>query len=98
MEKAVVGDALATFYDQDGQAVETSLSQRMVGISLEELAMMNEDAILVARRSGREIEMQDLEEAITRVIAGPEKRSRVITEKDKKLVAYHEAGHATVSC
>ncbi|MGI6373342.1 MAG: ATP-dependent zinc metalloprotease FtsH [Caldicoprobacterales bacterium] len=59
--------------------------------------MMNEAAILVARRSGREIEMQDLEEAITRVIAGPEKRSRVITEKDKKLVAYHEAGHAVVA-
>ena len=59
--------------------------------------MMNEAAILVARRSGKEIEMQDLEEAITRVIAGPEKKSRVITDKDKKLVAYHEAGHAVVA-
>lgn len=48
LEKAVVGDALATFYDQDGQAVETSLSQRMVGISLEELEMMNEVAILAS--------------------------------------------------
>ncbi|HZJ56866.1 MAG TPA: ATP-dependent zinc metalloprotease FtsH, partial [Clostridia bacterium] len=59
--------------------------------------MMNESAILVARRSGKAIEMRDLEEAITRVIAGPEKRSRVITDKDKRLVAYHEAGHAVVA-
>ncbi|HZJ82886.1 MAG TPA: ATP-dependent zinc metalloprotease FtsH [Clostridia bacterium] len=59
--------------------------------------MMNESAILVARRNGDTIEMEDIEEAITRVIAGPEKKSRVITEKDKKLVAYHEAGHAVVA-
>lgn len=59
--------------------------------------MMNEAAILVARRSGKFVEMEDLEEAISRVIAGPEKRSRVITDKDKKLVAYHEAGHAVVA-
>jgi DNA-binding transcriptional regulator LsrR (DeoR family) len=51
LEKEVVGDALATFYDQDGQAVETSLSQRMVGISLEELEMMNEVAILASGKS-----------------------------------------------
>lgn len=51
LEKEVIGDALATFYDQDGQAVETSLSQRMVGISLEELEMMNEVAILASGKS-----------------------------------------------
>lgn len=65
------------------------------GADLENL--MNEAAILTARREKKEIGMPELEEAINRVIAGPEKRSRVITDKDKKLVAYHEAGHALVA-
>lgn len=74
------------------------LAKRTPGFTGADLEnMMNESAILVARRAGKNIEMQDLEEAITRVIAGPEKRSRVITDKDKKLVAYHEAGHAVVA-
>jgi len=59
--------------------------------------MMNESAILAARRSAKAIDMVDMEEAITRVIIGPEKRSRVMTEKDKELVAYHESGHAVVA-
>lgn len=59
--------------------------------------MMNEAAILTARNSNSLITMQEIEEAITRVLAGPEKKSRIITSKDKKLVAYHEAGHALVS-
>ncbi len=59
--------------------------------------MMNEAAILAARRNAKEINMDDIEEAINRVIAGPEKKSRMITEKDKKLVAYHESGHAVVA-
>jgi cell division protease FtsH len=59
--------------------------------------MMNEAAILTARRNGKEINMADIEEAITRVIAGPEKKSRVVSEKDKRLVAYHESGHAVVA-
>ena len=58
--------------------------------------MMNEAAILTARRNGSEIHMADVEEAITRVIAGPKKTSRVMTEKERKLTAYHEAGHAIV--
>ena len=58
--------------------------------------MMNEAALLTARRNGTIIHMDDLEEAITRVIAGPKKTSRVITEKERKLTAYHEAGHAVV--
>ena len=58
--------------------------------------MMNEAALLTARRNGSEIHMADLEEAITRVIAGPKKTSRVMTEKERKLTAYHEAGHAIV--
>ena len=56
--------------------------------------MMNEAALLTARRNGTIIHMDDLEEAITRVIAGPKKRSRVMSEKERTLTAYHEAGHA----
>ena len=59
--------------------------------------MMNEAAILAARKDAREIGMMEIEEAITRVLAGPEKKSRIVTEKDKRLVAYHEAGHAVVA-
>ncbi|MBZ4666370.1 ATP-dependent zinc metalloprotease FtsH [Mahella sp.] len=59
--------------------------------------MLNEAAILAARNGKKTITMQELEEAITRVIAGPEKRSRIVSENDKKLVAYHEAGHAVVA-
>ena len=58
--------------------------------------MMNEASLLTARRNGSEIHMEDLEEAITRVIAGPKKRSKVMSDKEKKLTAYHEAGHAVV--
>jgi cell division protease FtsH len=59
--------------------------------------VMNEAALLAARKGLKQITMAELEEAITRVIAGPEKRSRIMSEKDKKLVAYHEAGHAVVA-
>ncbi len=58
---------------------------------------LNEAAILTARDGGKKIGMPALEEAITRVQMGPEKRSRVITDADKKLTAYHEAGHAIVA-
>lgn len=64
------------------------------GADLENLT--NEAALLAVRRGDKAITMQDMEEAITRVIAGPEKKSRVISEKDRKLTAYHEAGHAVV--
>ncbi len=64
------------------------------GADLENLT--NEAALLAVRRGDKVITMQDMEEAITRVIAGPEKKSRVISEKDRKLTAYHEAGHAVV--
>ena len=59
--------------------------------------MLNEAALLTARRNGRAIRMDEIEEAITKVIAGPEKKSRVISEKEKRLTAYHEAGHAVVA-
>lgn len=64
------------------------------GADLENLA--NEAALLAVRRSKKLITMEEMEEAITRVIAGPEKKSRVISEHDRKLTAYHEAGHAVV--
>lgn len=59
--------------------------------------MMNEAALLAARKDQTTITMQDLEDAMVKVLMGPEKRSKVISEKDKKLVAYHEGGHAVVS-
>lgn len=59
--------------------------------------LMNEAALLTARRNGLKIRMDEVEEAITKVIAGPEKKSRVISETERKLTAYHEAGHAIVA-
>lgn len=59
--------------------------------------MLNEAALLTARRNGRKIRMDEIEEAITKVIAGPAKKSRVITEDERKLTAFHEAGHAIVA-
>lgn len=64
------------------------------GADLENL--MNEAALLAVRNSKKVIEMDELEEAVTRVIAGPEKKSRVVSDHDRKLTAYHEAGHAVV--
>lgn len=65
-----------------------------VGADIENL--VNEGAILAARRNKKLIEQEDLEESIERVIAGPERKSRLISEDEKRIVAYHEAGHAVV--
>ena len=65
------------------------------GADLENL--MNEAALLAARRKEQFITMADLHEAVIKVIAGPEKKSRVVTQHERKLTAYHEAGHAVVS-
>ena len=59
--------------------------------------LMNEAALLTARKNGKKIKMATIEEAITKVIAGVQKKSRVISEKERKLTAYHEAGHAVVA-
>ena len=59
--------------------------------------LLNEAAVITARRNGRFIRMEEIEEAVTKVIAGPEKKSRVISEKERRLTAYHEAGHAVVA-
>lgn len=58
--------------------------------------VMNESALLAARKDKKKIELNDIEEAVIRVIAGPEKKSKVVSEQDKKLTAYHEAGHAVI--
>lgn len=63
-----------------------------VGADIEN--MVNEGAILAARRNKKVIRMTDMEEALERVILGPERKSRIITPGEKKLTAYHEAGHA----
>ncbi len=65
-----------------------------VGADLENL--VNEGAILAARRNKRAIGMAELQDAVEKVIAGPERRSRLISEHEKHIVAYHEAGHALV--
>jgi len=65
-----------------------------VGADLENL--INEGAILAARRNKKAIGQPELEEAIERVIMGPERKSRLISEEEKRILAYHEAGHAVV--
>ena len=64
------------------------------GADLENL--MNEAALLAARRKERFITMTDLQDAVLKVVAGPEKKSRVVIERERNLTAYHEAGHALV--
>ncbi len=58
--------------------------------------LLNEAALITARRNGRKIRMAEIEEAATKVMAGPAKKSRIISEKERRLTAYHEAGHAIV--
>ncbi|MEW6481742.1 MAG: ATP-dependent zinc metalloprotease FtsH [bacterium] len=74
------------------------LARRTPGFVGSDLAnLINEAALLAARRKKRRITISELEESIDRVIAGPERRSRLISEKEKRIVACHEAGHALVS-
>jgi cell division protease FtsH len=74
------------------------LARRTPGFTGADLAnVVNEAALLAARFDKSEISMTELEEAIDRVLAGPQRRSRVISEKEKKVIAYHESGHALVS-
>src|SRR5690625_7081443 len=58
--------------------------------------LLNEEAIVAARRDKTTIDMLDVDEAIDRVIAGPAKKSRVISEKERNIVAYHESGHTII--
>ncbi len=73
------------------------LAKRTPGFSPADIEnLINEAALLTARRNGTKIRMDEIEEATTKVMAGPQKKSRVISEAEKKLTAYHEAGHAVV--
>jgi len=74
------------------------LARRTPGFVGADLAnMMNEAALLAARKGKDVIEMSDMEESIDKVIAGPERKNVIISEKEKRVVAYHEAGHALVA-
>jgi len=74
-----------------------NLARRTPGFSGADLAnLVNEAALLAARRDRTKITMEDFEDSIDRVIAGPERKSRIISEKEKVMVAYHEVGHAIV--
>ncbi|PIR13546.1 cell division protein FtsH [Candidatus Falkowbacteria bacterium CG11_big_fil_rev_8_21_14_0_20_39_10] len=74
------------------------IAERTPGFSGADLAnLLNEAAILTARRDKKMITMDELTESIEKVMMGPERKSRVISEKDKKITAYHEAGHAIVA-
>ena len=73
------------------------LARRTPGFTGADLAnVMNEAALLAARRNKKQIDMGELEEAIERVMAGPERKSHVMSEEEKRLTAYHEGGHALV--
>jgi cell division protease FtsH len=73
------------------------LARRTPGFTGADLAnMLNEGALLAARRGHSKIQQQDLEEALDRVVAGPQRKSRVLDEKEREIIAYHEAGHAIV--
>ncbi len=75
-----------------------SVAERTPGFSGADLAnLLNEAAILAARNNRKEIFIEDLFESIEKVMIGPERRSRVISDKEKKITAYHEAGHALVA-
>src|SRR6266498_169778 len=74
-----------------------ALAKRTVGMSGADLAnVLNEAALLTARTNGTLINGANLEESVDRVIGGPARRSRIISEKEKKMIAYHESGHAIV--
>ncbi len=75
-------------------AVIAKTATGFTGADLENL--MNEAALLAARRLKRFITMDDIEDAMIKVIAGPEKKSKVVSEEERKLTAFHEAGHAVV--
>ncbi len=82
-----------------GEGVDLAIiARRTPGFTGADLAnVMNEAALLAARRDKEQITAFELEEAIDRVVAGPEHRSRLITADEKRIIAYHEAGHALVS-
>ena len=96
---------LKSLINQDGDALKKlndevdlkTLAKRTPGFTGADLAnLVNEAALLAARRDKHEINMTEMEESIERVMAGPERKSKVMSEDEKKLTAYHEGGHALV--
>ncbi|MBQ2661847.1 MAG: ATP-dependent zinc metalloprotease FtsH [Clostridia bacterium] len=83
------------FADDVDLSVLAKRTSGFTGADLENV--LNEAAILAARFKKKKISMVELEEAVTRTVIGPEKHSRVVTEDDKRITAYHEAGHAIVA-
>ncbi len=82
----------------DKQVSLDILAKQTPGFSGADLSnLLNEAAILAARRNKRKIDMSELEEAIDRVVAGPARKSRLISEREKAITAYHEVGHALVA-
>ncbi len=74
------------------------IAERTVGFSGADLAnLVNEAAILAARRNKKKIEQVDLSESIEKIMLGPERRSHILSQQEKKITAYHEAGHALVA-
>ncbi|MGD9580712.1 MAG: ATP-dependent zinc metalloprotease FtsH, partial [Vampirovibrionia bacterium] len=74
------------------------LAKRTPGFTGADLSnLINEAALLAARHDKKEINMDDMEEAIDKILAGPEKKSRIISEKEKEIIAYHEVGHALLA-
>ncbi|MBC7246246.1 MAG: ATP-dependent metallopeptidase FtsH/Yme1/Tma family protein [Actinobacteria bacterium] len=74
------------------------LARRTPGFTGADLAnLVNEAALLAARHGKKKLDMEEMEEAIDRVVAGPERRTRLISDKEKEIIAYHEAGHALVA-
>jgi cell division protease FtsH len=99
----IIGRAAILKVHANGKPLDKSvdlevLAKQTAGFSGADLAnLVNEAAILAARRGKDAISMQEMEESIDRVIAGPERKSRRISTKEKEITAYHEAGHALVA-
>jgi len=75
-----------------------TIAKQTPGFTGADLAnLFNEASLLAARRNKKKITMLEIEEAVERVIAGPERKSRVISEKEKRIIAFHESGHAMLS-
>ncbi len=91
LEVHVRGKPLANDVELESLAKQTP---GFVGADIE--SMVNEAAILAARANKKVIGMEEFQEAIERVIAGPERKSRIISDEEKQIIAYHEAGHAVV--
>lgn len=81
----------------DGSVDLKAIAQRTPGFSGADLEnLLNEAALVAARQDKKKIDMTDVDEATDRVIAGPSKKSRVVSQKERKIVAYHESGHTII--